>query len=201
MASWSRVYKPLMCLWPGLPNLWTGRFGGLVAALLFAAILQTAIIVCLIWPDLLTASGRLVVCFGVALYWLAFAVPQALQLAQASRMESRPDLSEHLFQSAQTEYLRGNLFQAEQLLNQLLEQCPTDFEAKLYLTTLYRRINRFDEALAGLEELEHDGAAPKWRWELQQERKWVQQRLDPENGNEEATDSRKTNVVTASDAA
>ncbi len=201
MASWTRVHKTLMCLWPGLPGLWIGQFGGLMAALLFAAILQTAIIVCLIWPDLLTTGGRLVVCFGVALYWLAFAIPQALQLAQTSRMESRPDLRGHLFQSAQTEYLRGNLFQAEQLLNQLLEQCPTDFEAKLYLTTLYRRINRFDEALAGLEELEHEVAASEWRWELHQERRWIRERIEQQDHNEKAADSRKSNVVTASDAA
>ncbi len=174
MDSGLKLRRRMMCVWPGLPDLWDGRVGGLLPALLFAALLQFALFVGQIWPDLLSPASRLVVCFGVVLFWMAWAVPQVLRLAAESRVRSTPATTEHLFQIAQREYLTGNLFQAEQLLEQLLEQSPEDTEAKLYLATLYRRAGRQAEALNVLNELQSTPAARTWHWEVDRERRLMQ---------------------------
>lgn len=174
MASGRKLRRRMMCLWPGLPDLWEGRVRGLIPALLFAGLLQTVIFVCQIWPDLLSASGRLVVCFGVVLFWLTWSVPQVLRVAGESHVNSTPAATEHLFKAAQREYLLGNLFQAEKLLEQLLELKPEDAEAKLYLATTYRRAGRESEALAALNELQSAPAGRRWRWEIGRERRMIQ---------------------------
>lgn len=174
MAGRQKFGRWTMCLWPGLPDLWDGRIRGLLPALLFAALAQLVIFVWQIWPDLLSPTGRLVVCFGVVLFWVAWVTPQALRVASDSRVDSMPVRTELLFQAAQREYLAGNFFQAEKLWEQLLEHDPEDVEAKLYLATLYRHANRHHEALGVLDELQSAEAARIWRWEIARERTLIQ---------------------------
>lgn len=167
----------LLCLWPGLRGLWRhGRLSGLVVALLFAAILQTAVLTSLIWPDLIGAAARAVVCFSVVLFWLVFAVPELAQSAVFRRLSVESVDREHLFQSAQREYLKGNWFQAETLFERLIRLDAQDVEARFYLATMNRHIDRIDEAQRKLEELESVPAARRWQWEMRQERQLLVRR-------------------------
>jgi cytochrome c-type biogenesis protein CcmH/NrfG len=71
-----------------------------------------------------------------------------------------------LFRAAQGEYLRGNWFEAELALNQLLERNPSDADARLMLATLLRRIGQPSEAAENLRRLAKSVGADKWQLEI-----------------------------------
>ncbi len=158
-------------IWPGLPSLWKGQFVGLSVAVIFSQLLIIAILSTLVWPDLLPTGAKAVVCFSVALFWMAFAVPQiGSQMRRDSDLRENGDLKP-LFRTAQTEYLQGNWFQAESLLNQLLKSHPEDGDARLLLATLFRRIGRTEDAAGQLELLEQFSVDQKWYWEVKEEKR------------------------------
>jgi hypothetical protein len=73
-----------------------------------------------------------------------------------------------LFRKAQSEYLKGNWFQTEQLLDEALSICPNDFAARLMRIGVLRRVSRLDEAKR---EWQIAGALPgaqEWQRELRQ---------------------------------
>lgn len=177
MHQRARIVDGLLCLWPGLRDLWRhGRLGGLMTALLFAAILQTVLLTCVIWPDLISVPSRAVVCFSGLVFWLAFAAPDLAQSADFRKLSVETVDREHLFQSAQSEYLKGNWFQAETLLGRLIQIDSEDVEARLYLATMNRHIDRLEAALDGLDQLEDVTAARRWQWEVKQERRVIARR-------------------------
>ena len=162
----------LVACWPGLPGLWyRGELRGLALALIFGVLLQAAIFTNLIWPELLHPASGVVVCFGAALFWLSVVWGQWAQIPAAETRHAEAD-TEHLFRSAQDEYLKGNWFQAETLWRRLLDTNAEDVEARLYLVSLYRRIGHSERALSELEWLESCPNSQKWHRELQNER-WL----------------------------
>ena len=154
MERWGRIAPGISSLWPGLPQLW--RFGsiwGLIQALGFAMLLQLTVFTTLIWPETISPVSRGVVWFCVLGFWLLFAAPGfghalAVLWGQAASVDR-----EHLFRSGQREYLRGNWLSAERLLRQSLDMDAGDVEARLTLTSLYRRIGRVGEARQQLDRL------------------------------------------------
>jgi len=78
-----------------------------------------------------------------------------------------------LFKSAQAEYLKGNWFEAETLLGQLVEDQDSDVDAQLMLATLYRRTRRIEDGQRKLEELERMDGAEKWALEMAREREMM----------------------------
>lgn len=164
-AAWISV-------WPGLPGLWCrGSFCGLLLAVVFSNLLVVAILATFVWPELLRMGAKAVVCFSVAALWAVFAIPQVrAQLERRKDLRSNGDLK-HLFRAAQTEYLRGNWFQAESLLNQLLEVCTDDVEARLLLATLLRRVGRFEASAKQLDCVELAPDGHRWCREIEGERR------------------------------
>jgi Flp pilus assembly protein TadD len=67
-------------------------------------------------------------------------------------------------------YLKGDYYQAEQVLEGLLRQNIRDLEARLMLATLLRHAGRGDEARRQLETLARFEGAGKWELEIQAER-------------------------------
>jgi thioredoxin-like negative regulator of GroEL len=109
-------------------------------------------------------------------FWLAFAIPQLAESAAFRRLSVESVDREHLFQSAQNEYLKGNWFQAETLFGRLIQLDAQDVEAQLYLATMNRHIDRIDEAQQKLDELASVSAARRWQWEMGQERQLLARR-------------------------
>lgn len=166
----------LWLLWPGLASLWLRGSGqGLAIAAAFACLFNFALITTLVWPQLLsrglapwvvpTAAWVLVLWF-----WIVAARSTARFLVQEHARQIPADEDTNcLLVQAQTEYLKGNLSQAESLLKKLLANIPGDCEARLLLATLCRRNSRLGEACEHLAELREQPQAQTWQMEIEAE--------------------------------
>jgi hypothetical protein len=153
-------------LWPGLPQLWLrGEVSALGLAIGFSALLNLSILSTWGWTELLSLPLLLVSWCGVALIWLVSLVGGVVQLPRLCSV-SAFDPTGDLFRAAQGEYLRGNWFEAELALNQLLERNPSDADARLMLATLLRRIGQPSEAAENLRRLAKSVGADKWQLEI-----------------------------------
>ncbi len=152
-------------LWPGLPQLWLrGDWSALILAVGFSALVNLAVIATWGWTELLTWPLLMVAWAGVVLFWIVSLVSAVPQMRAMTRVPSQK-MATDLFRAAQGEYLRGNWFEAELALNQLLEHDPADADAQLMLATLLRRIGQHEEAGQRLRLLETLEGAGKWRLE------------------------------------
>lgn len=163
-------------LWPGLARLWLrGQWQGLVIAVGFGVALNTLLVTTFLWPRLIGGAtegaifngtlGCMVLCFwGASVYKTWHLLPRL-----ASGADTRGD--DALFLRAQTEYLRGNWYDAEKLLGRLLSESPRDADAQLLLASLYRQTSRFDEARKTLAHLERLDGGGKWLFEIHEERR------------------------------
>jgi hypothetical protein len=174
--------KPLstsdwLCLWPGLRGLWVhGSYSSLLVALLFASLVQIVVLTSFVWPELIGASARAVVCLSVGSFWLVSGLVELSAVAaERRRLAGRADV-EGLFRQAQREYLRGNWFQSEKVLKQLIDVNSHDVDARLILAGLYRRADRLELAEEQLEILAGSPRAAKWEWEIGRERQLVGRR-------------------------
>jgi hypothetical protein len=153
-------------LWPGLPQLWLrGEVSALGLAIGFSALLNLSILSAWGWTELLGLPLLLVAWCGVALIWLVSLVGGTGQMPRP-RPVSPFDPAGDLFRAAQGEYLRGNWFEAELALNQLLERNPGDADARLMLATLLRRIGQPSEATEHLRRLAKTEGGEKWQLEI-----------------------------------
>ncbi len=158
----------LFNLWPGLPDAWMrGRIEGLLIALGFAIVLEAALITSFVWPLWFGPFTRTVVWFCVAMYWLVGTVPA---LVRGTQNFGNTSGRLGLFRQAQAEYLSGNWFGAERLLQQLLGTDETDADVRLMLATLYRRIRRWDAARRQLTLVTTYDQQGKWQLEVSRER-------------------------------
>jgi len=175
----------ILSVWPGLARLWLrGQWSGLAVAMGFGSLLQLALVVTFVWPQLLSRdlpiwaapTGAWVLVVGL---WIA-GVRSTLALRRQLAREAmgNPAAVEPLLRQVQTEYLKGHWIEAESLLRQLLGQRPADVEAQLLLATLYRRTKRYDEARAQLDALTQHAAAAKWIDEIDRELKLLVNRSE-----------------------
>lgn len=162
-------------LWPGLPQLWLRADpSSLLLAAGFSALLNLAVIATWGWTELLTWPLLAVAWAGVVLFWLVSLVSAVLQMPALMRVPS-PKVAADLFRTAQGEYLRGNWFAAELVLNELLEHDSADVDALLMLATLTRRIGQPEEAGQRLRRLRLLGGAGKWQLEIARELQLLEQ--------------------------
>ena len=165
-------------LWPGLNQLWhEGQWRGLVIASCFALLLNVALAGTFIWTELLGGTLRLSVWLAVSLFWVVSArgILRAPVESRGQVDHSEGDVG--LFVEAQGEYLRGNWFAAEALLNQTLVRCPDDAESRLLLATMFRRTRRTVESGSQLDRLGQFPTATNWRWEVEAEQKLLAQQV------------------------
>jgi hypothetical protein len=160
--------------WPGLARLWLrGDWAGLGTAMLFAAVVNGAIVTTCLWPALVGLEGPSVVfsaavwmtvlCFWGASCWSSWRALPRLQPGGDARGDDA------LFLKAQTEYLRGHWYDAEQLLQRMLQEAPRDAEAHLLLATLYRHTERWEEARQRLRVVERLQGGSRWLFEVAEE--------------------------------
>jgi thioredoxin-like negative regulator of GroEL len=102
--------------------------------------------------------------------WIASAVISAGWVA-GLRMSGPSADDEDLFNAAQSEYLKGNWYEAEVALGQLLNHNVVDVEARLMLAALLRRTGRSHEASEQLTRLSRTEGAERWLPEIAQLRK------------------------------
>src|SRR5262245_24302398 len=157
-----RVSPMLLCCWPGLPRLWiVGDWSALAGAIAFGAALNFLIVSTWEGIDLLSAGVGVWAWLFLGGWWLFAAIRAYRGLPTLIRrttvdQESLDNLDSKqrgLFIQAQGEYLRGNWFEAESLLKQLLRISRQDVDARLCLATLYRRTRRYEEAWSELKSM------------------------------------------------
>ncbi|MEZ6102557.1 MAG: hypothetical protein R3E01_26750 [Pirellulaceae bacterium] len=172
-------------LWPGLPQLWfEGDLTGLAVAVVFAIFLQVALAASFLWPAWMGSAARSGVWISVIGLWLSVSGRRLAQRIWSTETPAELD-GMALFIDAQDQYLRGNWYQAELALQRLLNDNPTDIEAQLLLSTLYRRVGRREDCWECLQALATFPGATYWRWEIDQEaqrlEQWDQERDQQDN--------------------
>ncbi len=183
-------------LWPGLARLWLrGHWPGLATALLFGGLLNGLIVTTFLWPRIIGSDGAaamvnvvgwfVVLCFWGASAWTSWRLLPRLQPGADARGDDA------LFLQAQHEYLRGNWYGAEQLLQRLLADSPRDADAHLLLSTLYRHTRRYDDAQKVLDFLLRIDGGAKWLFEIREEHRRIalQQERDSEEPDHEGETS------------
>jgi hypothetical protein len=162
-----------VCLWPGLPAAWgLGLARGLLTAVVFSWFLCFLLLATFVWPDWI-GSGLLRLLWMIAsLTWLYAAVRNHMNIT--SLLEVSDAECAQAFIDAQVEYLRGNWFEAEAILLEILHRHPRDAEATLLLVGVLRHTKRWSSALRRLEQLELIDGAAAWRFEIEREKGLIQ---------------------------
>ena len=158
-------------LWPGLPQIWLlwklvglgfgprrGSLAGRVGAGQLRLDGTDRPEICVIH-----FGSLFVVAWIVAIVWSS---KQCRRQAVVGSLEPEEDS----FGQAIDYYLKGDAYQAEQILEGLLRRNIRDVDARLMLATLLRRARRLDEATRQLDTLASFEAAGKWELEIQEER-------------------------------
>ena len=157
-------------LWPGLPQMWLyGKWGGLAVALGAAVLLDLLLLVSFGWTELIGSSIRNILWPTLAAAWIAAAFWSAKQCRRQAVVAS-PEREEDSFPQALDHYVKGDNYQAEQILEGLLRRNVRDLDARLMLATVLRRSKRLDEAAQHLDTLECFEGAEKWEQEIRAER-------------------------------
>ncbi len=167
MDYWERfAYR----CWPGLADTWSGRrIQGLVWSVGMAWLANLLLIGTVLGANRVSTEILFSAWLMFAAIWLWGTRRDAVRRRNALRP---PGLEEQgLFNLAQAEYLKGHWFEAQALLEQLLELSPGDADAQLMLATLFRRTKQWQAARDTLLRLEANELAEKWRLEIDHERR------------------------------
>ena len=166
----------LSCFWPGLAQAWwRGSFAGLMAALAFGWGLCILLVATFIWPDWFYHWVVSLGWFAMLTFWLIASVRSHWHFGQL-QADAGPVAGDSRFAQAQTEYLRGNWFEAESLLLAILTDTPRDAEAHLLLAGVHRQTRRWSAAFRRLDQLELLDTAARWTFEIRRERQLIERR-------------------------
>ena len=133
-----------MVFWPGLTLAWqAGNLRALGICLGFVFALQAAWIGTFIWPGLLSGWESRLLWWSLAA-WVAGSVLYQIYCAAWTTKAGSSICSDKVLQAAQSEYLRGNYFEAEELLTVYVSQGEWDVEAAMWLASIYRRTGRLE---------------------------------------------------------
>jgi len=169
-----RDRRQCLCFWPGLPQLWLrGCWWGLLFAVTFTVLFNFALAVTFLWPAWVPVTAIVVSWLLVLVTWLASVLLTIQQMPKwtGNRIERRD--MDHWFQEAQCKYLQGHYLEAETILTRLIRKDPLDLEARLMIATVCRRTDRHNQSRHSLRELERLEGSVKWKWEIRQEREWL----------------------------
>jgi hypothetical protein len=174
MGRTSTLRTLVTCLWPGLaPLWWRGQWSGLVAAIAFAAGLNLLLTATFVWPAWFASPAPALGWVALIGVWLVACWRNWHKLP--TLVDDRIDApAQALFVQAQTEYLKGNWYDAEKLLQQLFHRRPRDIEGLLLQATLLRHTRRLDDARQTLDRLERLNGAARWYSEIAQERQRIE---------------------------
>jgi hypothetical protein len=156
----------LTLVWPGLPQLWFAGSGlGLALAAGFAALLNLGLVCSRLWTELFSPEIQTMIWLAAGAIWISSAAISARWVA-GLRISGPSAGDEDLFNAAQSEYLRGNWYEAEVALGRLLARNLVDVEARLMLAALLRRTGRLQEAGEQLKRLSRTDGAERWQPEI-----------------------------------
>ena len=163
-----RLRIAALCVWPGLPQVWSGQeFLGLILALSFAAMLNLAIVSRAIWTEsfppgwagffAVLAACQWLASTGYTLWWIWLCHPE----------RHRAEI-DRLFREATESYLPGHWNEARRRYERILAMDETDADALMQLGTLYVRAEQPALARRAFRQCQELDGGAKWRWEIQQ---------------------------------
>jgi hypothetical protein len=168
----------ILCLWPGLPQLWlAGAWSGLALAVGFASLLDLLLLTSLLWTEWVEPAFRVAGWTAVAVLWSVSIVTGRRWSQELMTQRARPR-EEDLFPRALGEYLKGNWYEAEAACKNLLRRVSGDVQARLLLATLLRRTRRWSEAREQLDVLGRLEAAVRWEFEIAGERERLAEAME-----------------------
>jgi hypothetical protein len=174
-------------LWPGLPQIvGRGNWYALSLAIGAAALLNVTLLGSWVWTELIAPDLRIVCWALLGAVWGISAMLSAWLDRRQAALEN-PDPAQDLFGQATDHYLRGNWFEVERTLGNLLRKNGRDLEARLMLATLLRHTKRWEEAARELNLLVRLEGARKWELEIRRERELLADARARENGQKEDT--------------
>ena len=110
--------------------------------------------------------------------------PSALLVKSEEHDISQSDgIPDNLFLDARNQYFKGNWFEAESIINQILAESPHDIESRLLLLTLMRHTNRIEEALIEITNIQKWDEAKQWEFEIKRELELLELKLTSESKN------------------
>jgi hypothetical protein len=154
----------------------------LIWAVIFAILLNLAVVVTFTWPELVSPMVRVALWSVLAVVWLTSAAWCAWRVRFESPGPVKIADLDTLFVQAQSEYLGSDWNQAERTVRRLLRASPQDVDARLMLATLLRCTRRIDEARQQLKRLEQLELSEKWRLEIRHEHERLDRLADEGQG-------------------
>jgi len=183
-------------MWPGLPQIWSlGSWSGLAQAVGFAFVVNLAVLGSFCWVELLPSGVLTSIWLAIGLFWLGSALFSCRSLGHG-RLEPDNGGETESFGEATEHYLRGNWYEAQRVLGNLLRRNPRDMEAGLMWATVLRHAGRTREAYEQLDRLERFEGHHEWGVEIRHERELIEQ-LWREKSGENAGDSREDSTAAA----
>jgi hypothetical protein len=160
-------------LWPGLPQLWRrGSWSALVVAVGAAGLMNLALASSFVWSELLPERVRIGAWLAVAVLWAGSAAfSQWAQRRKTAQQDAAR--TDDAYLEATGQYLKGNWFEAECHLRELLRRDARDIEAGLMLATLLRHTGRLGEAARQLDRLQRLDGWERWAMEIGRERAYL----------------------------
>ena len=166
-------------LWPGLPWLWLrGSRAGLLVAVAFAIVLDTAIVSTWVWTELVELPVAVGLWASAGAIWLLGTI-SAVSAFPPPLVLSQDAATEEMFAEARDAYLARDWLAAETKLLALLALRPVDGEAQLLLASLLRRVGRTGEAAKALTKLARSDSGLRWQSAIARERKLLERAAEP----------------------
>jgi len=103
--------------------------------------------------------------------------PPLLDSSDEHEAVASPDISDKLFLDARNQYFKGNWFESEAIINQILTESPHDIEARLLLITLLRHTNRIEKSLIQITEIQKWDNVKQWDFEIKRELELLELKL------------------------
>lgn len=167
----------LFCCWPGLAALWyRGMARGVLLAVLFCWLCSLLLLSTFVWPEWISVWAVRIGWLALVLTWMGSTAYSHWTLGRLLGVMDKS--SQDAFTRAQEEYLRGNWFEAEAILLEMLQRFPRDAEALLLLVGVLRHTQRWQPALRRLDQLESLDSSSPWRFEMARERKYILARME-----------------------
>lgn len=145
-----------------------GHYSFLAMALGFVLLVDAFLIVNYYWTALITPNQRNVLLVGLVGIWFILSLVASYRKHQITSLQ--PEEHDETFRQAICHYLRRDWFTAEAQILLYLKKFPKDVEMLLLQAAIYRRSERYEEALLVLEKLQLLQDSRYWYTEIESER-------------------------------
>lgn len=165
----ARRYRTIgLCLWPGLPQIWSGQVvTGLLAATFFGLMLNAFVVTQWVYTDWTDPGTRQILMVMAATFYLAMTGWTCLWVWKFHPEKFEQEI-ERLYRLAADSYLKGRWAETRDQLERIVALDPSDAEALLRLARLLQRNNEKELAVRVLDQCRDTPGALKWRWEIEQ---------------------------------